>query len=157
MTAVTGELATREGVVAGTPAAPGRAPWSRRPRPAPGQERDGVSGASGAGPGLSVVIAVGLLLVAVADPGARFGAPGRALFWLGLALAFGATATRLAGGGPRAQRSACSWCSSWGWASTWSRCCTALGFTFHDEFLHWRTADDIATSGRLYGENPCSR
>ena len=49
VTAVTGELATREGVVAGTPAAPGRAPLVPTSPSAPGQERGGVSGASGAG------------------------------------------------------------------------------------------------------------
>jgi hypothetical protein len=28
-----------------------------------------------------------------------------------------------------------------------------LYFSFYDEFLHWRTADDIARSGHLFGEN----
>ena len=101
------------------------------------------------------MIAVGLLLVAVADPGARFGAP-----WAGPSSG-----------------------SAWPWPSAppppaWRAEApgrserlllvlllgmglylvkvlhSPLGFTFHDEFLHWRTADDIATSGRLYGGEP---
>ncbi|MCL4466870.1 MAG: hypothetical protein M1389_12740 [Chloroflexi bacterium] len=106
-------------------------------------------------PLLCVVDALGLLLLAIADTGARQGASFAVpLFWVGLLLLFVPTAARL----------------SWRTASRRERIglVVVLGlalhfvkilhspvnFTFVDEFQHWRTAEDILRSGHLFQPNP---
>jgi hypothetical protein len=106
-------------------------------------------------PALSVTVALGLLEVALADTAARRGlASAELLFWLGLLVIFVPVAWRLLA---RA-------------ATEWERIGLVAvlgvglylvkvlhspgGFTFVDEFIHWRTADTILTSHHLYHVNP---
>ncbi|MGH9064533.1 MAG: hypothetical protein ACRDZQ_03285 [Acidimicrobiales bacterium] len=106
-------------------------------------------------PALAVVVAAGLLMVAVADTGGRSSAGwALALFWAGLVVIFAPVAARLAS----AQ------------ASTAERIGLVVvlgvglylvkvlhepaGFTFHDELGFWRSTDSILRTGHLYHPNP---
>lgn len=106
-------------------------------------------------PEIAVAGAVGLLVVAVADTGARAGAPWASLaFWIGLLLQFGPVAGRLASARPsRSER--IGLVGLLGLQLYLIKVLhSPLAFTLHDEFSHWRTANDIARSGHLFSENP---
>ncbi len=106
-------------------------------------------------PALSLTSALGVSLEALADEAARVAVQGaELLFWFGLLVLFLPIAWRLLSPGP----------------TRWERISLLivlgialyfvkflqypLYFTYHDEFIHWRTAHDIAVSGRLFQENP---
>lgn len=105
-------------------------------------------------PMLTLTSALGMLSVAYMYTSARNGATGTEIFfWLGLLLIFVPAVVRLISSS----------------ASRFERislvCIVAicfylvkvignpLSFSPVDEFLHWRTADDIARTGHLFGEN----
>jgi uncharacterized membrane protein YhaH (DUF805 family) len=106
-------------------------------------------------PALSVIVSLGLLEVAIADTAARRGVgSAELLFWIGLLVIFVPVAWRLL------VREA----TEWERAGLVALLGVGLylvkvlhspaGFTFLDEFIHWRTADTILTSHHLYQANP---
>lgn len=117
-----------------------------------------VGGTWGWLPLLSLIGAVGLLLIALGFTGARLGTgwrlPPDPLFWVGLVLLFAPIAARLlATGTSRHER--IGLVVLFGMALYLVKMLRYPDtFTLHDEFLHWRTADDIIRSGTLFGENP---
>ncbi len=105
-------------------------------------------------PLLTVIHAVGVFIVAWAFTSSRDGGAGLdTVFYPGLLLIFTPTLLRLIS--PAASRA----------ERVSLLCMTGIGlyfvkvvssplyFSFFDEFLHWRTVDDIARSGHLFGEN----
>lgn len=106
-------------------------------------------------PVLSVVYGLALVLVAFGYSTARSGGELATLFyWLGLLGIFTPTAIRLAGtSASRHERIGLVVLA--GLALYMVKVLhSPLDFTFHDEFLHWRTASDIYLSKRLFLENP---
>lgn len=105
-------------------------------------------------PALSLLGAGGVLLIALAHSGARYDAPwAQPLYWLGLAALFTPLATRLIMPGV-ARREALGLVVFLGLAVYFVKLLQSpLGFTFFDEFLHWRTANDILATGHLFKEN----
>jgi hypothetical protein len=106
-------------------------------------------------PALTIVYALALLLVAAGYTAARGShdiAP--TLYWAGLLLIFVPTAARLCGvSATRQERIGLVIVA--GLALYMVKVLhSPLDFTFHDEFLHWRTAKDIFLSNRLFIENP---
>jgi hypothetical protein len=109
----------------------------------------------GLAPIVSLVGALGLVIVAMADNQASVrGFHFNALFWIGTLAIFLPHAARLV-------------VRNVGVPETIALIVTlTLGlyvvkillnptqFVLHDEFLHWRTADDILRTGRLFGDNP---
>lgn len=106
-------------------------------------------------PALSLVGALGLLLVALADTGARYSTTwAEPLFWMGLLVLFAPIAVRLASSeAARSERIGLVVALGLGLYLV-KILHSPLAFTQHDEFYHWRTANDIITHGRLFTENP---
>ena len=106
-------------------------------------------------PGLSLSMSVGLVVVALADTLARRALPpAEPAFWLGLLIIFAPVALRLVFAAPnRAERVALVTLLGMSLYIT-KILYSPLGFTGHDEFLHWRTLDDILLQGRLFTPNP---
>jgi hypothetical protein len=108
----------------------------------------------GALPAVSVVVAVGLLMVVTAYNGARVGAEwAETLYWGGLLVVFVPVAAHVMF--PSASRG----------ERIGSVCVLGVGlylvkllhsplfFTLHDEMVHWRTVNEIMRSGHLFREN----
>jgi hypothetical protein len=106
-------------------------------------------------PALSLLGACGLLLVALANNGARLGAAwSDVLFWAGLLLLFVPAAMRLiAPDAERPERLGLVALVGMGLYLV-KLLHSPLSFTFSDELQHWRTASDIIESGYLFAENP---
>lgn len=105
-------------------------------------------------PALSIVGAFGVLLVAIAHSIARYDSPwSQHMYWVANLVIFVPLATRLLMPGLR-RREAIA-CVLWLGASLYSVKLfqSPLGFSFFDEFLHWRTASDMLVTGRLFYEN----
>ncbi|MGH2368702.1 MAG: hypothetical protein ACRDI2_10940, partial [Chloroflexota bacterium] len=112
----------------------------------------------GALPVLCLVGALGLLLVALATNGARTEATwAGALFWAGLLVLFVPAAARLVS--PEATREERIGLVGMLGAGLYlvKVLHSPLYFTFYDELQHWRTADDLLRSGRLFEPNPLLR
>lgn len=105
-------------------------------------------------PDVAVVSSMGLLLVALADTAARSSTSwAEPLFWLGLLVVFAPIAARLASS------------ALVRWEAIGLIVLLAvelylvkilqspLTFTYHDEFMHWRTAYDIITTHHLFTTN----
>src|SRR4029079_9415965 len=103
----------------------------------------------------SVVGACGLLVMALANNGARAGlAAAGLLFWAGLLLLFVPIALRLlALDIARHERIGLVMLLGIGLYLV-KVLHSPLSFTFSDELQHWRTADDILHGGYLFAENP---
>ncbi|MFN8525917.1 MAG: hypothetical protein U0821_22685 [Chloroflexota bacterium] len=106
-------------------------------------------------PAISVIVSLGLALVAVADARARESVPdAELLFWLGVVTIFTPIAARLGwGGASRAE--------TFGIVAILALLLYAVKLlhspaelTFPDEFYHWRTTDDIVRSRSLFQPNP---
>lgn len=104
---------------------------------------------------ISLAAAVGLLVVAIADVSARRGASGaHVAFWLGLLVIVVPVAARLVSSRPtRAERL--------GLVIVFTVAlylCKVVydptAFSFSDEFVHWRSTEDILASGHLWHFNP---
>jgi len=106
-------------------------------------------------PALSLLSAFGLLLVALANNGARAGAAwSDVLFWAGLLLLFVPSAVRLiAPEAERPERIGLVLLLGMGLYLV-KLLHSPLSFTLSDELQHWRTAGDIIESGYLFAENP---
>lgn len=105
-------------------------------------------------PALSLTSAVGLVVAAVAFTGARSDQPwSTALFWASLLLIFVPAAFRLSLSSitrdERIGLVVVVGLALYGVKVLHS----PLHFTFHDEFLHWRTAQDILLSQHLFSDN----
>jgi hypothetical protein len=109
----------------------------------------------GLAPLLAIVACAGLVVAALAHRMSLLQFAGaQEVFWLGLLLAFVPIAVRVSWDGVSRRESV--------------TLVTMLGlvlylfkvlhspewFTFHDEFMHWRTADDIVRTGQLFSDNP---
>jgi hypothetical protein len=105
-------------------------------------------------PALSLLGASGVLLVALADTSARYDMSwAQPLYWLALVVLFTPLATRLIMRGVGRQETI-GLVVFLGLAIYFVKLLQSpLTFTFFDEFLHWRTADDILRSGHLFKEN----
>lgn len=106
-------------------------------------------------PFLSLSHAVALVLAAIAYTASRHNAEwGTPLFWFSLILIFAPAALRVAS--PSIKREErLGLVVVTGLALYMVKVLhSPINFTFHDEFLHWRTASDILLSGRLFAENP---
>lgn len=120
-------------------------------------DRSAEVAAGGAGwlPVLCFLAASGLLLVSVAYMAARQEAAwAPALFWAALLLIYLPVVARLlSNGASRGER--LGLVLMLGIAMYLVKVLrNPTGFGFHDELLHWSTADDIITSGHLFGESP---
>ncbi len=112
-------------------------------------------------PALSLTSALGILLLAFAYTGARMtplGGPAPwwpdPLFWCALLTLLTPIAVRLiATGASRLERVALVGMLGEGLYLV-KVLRSPLAFELHDEFLHYRTVDDILRSGRLFGYNP---
>ncbi len=106
-------------------------------------------------PSLAVYGACGLLLIAFSDSAARGGADwAEPLFWIGLLVMLLPTAVRLASSdASRGERLGLVVLFGFGLYLV-KVLQSPEQFTFHDEFLHWRTANDIALSHHLFSSNP---
>lgn len=105
-------------------------------------------------PLLSLVSACGALLVALAHSLARYDSPwAQPLYWTALTVLFTPVAARVFL--PRVSRQEGLGLVLWLALMVYlvKLLQSPLGFTFFDEFLHWRTANDILMSGRLFSEN----
>ena len=111
----------------------------------------------GALPALSVVAAAGLLICAIADTGARFGAGGSdALLWIGLLTIFVPIAVRLAMPALSRHERIGSVVLLVVALYLVKLAHSPVQFVFGDEFGHWRTAADIVATGHLFAANPLS-
>lgn len=125
--------------------------------PTPSATGEAAAAAEGWGwlPALGLTAAVGLLAVAEGYTGARRGAPwAEWAFWAGILLIFAPAAFRLLA--PQAaRRERIGILAILAVALYLVKVLhSPLSFTFYDELLHLRTADDIGVSGRLFRENP---
>jgi hypothetical protein len=106
-------------------------------------------------PLLTLVVSGGLLLVAFANTASRYAIPGaEGLFWVSLLLMYVPVTIRVAS--PSAtRREVIGLVMVLGLALYLVKILhSPFGFTFPDEFAHWRTADDILRHGRLLHPNP---
>ncbi len=106
-------------------------------------------------PVLSLLSGFGVLLLSVAYTGARVEQWWAAiLFWVALLLMFVPTTIRMTSVEPsRKERLALITMLGMGLYLV-KVLHSPIGFTFHDEFVHWRTALDINQTGHLFRENP---
>jgi hypothetical protein len=105
-------------------------------------------------PALGLIAAGALLLIAVADTGARASAEwAEPLFWFGLVALYAPIVARLAApDAARGERLALILMLGGGLYLV-KIMHSPLGVTHHDEFIHWRTTRDILDTGRLFPEN----
>ena len=106
-------------------------------------------------PRLSVMMALGLAVIASANTLARADAAfADVLWWIGLLVIIVPVAARTAYGSSSRTESI-SLVLMLGIAFYLVKVLhSPTGFTFHDEFTHWRTTTDIIGTGRLFTENP---
>ena len=106
-------------------------------------------------PEISVCCAIGVFVVALAYGGGRLSVTSaEALFWIGLLLLFLPVAIRLFSSKPtRRERIALLVLLSISLYLIYYLG-YPLYFSGYDEFIHWRTAQDIAVSGHLFQANP---
>ena len=109
----------------------------------------------GLAPALSLVAAVGLLLVSIGFQRAADDAGGgNDLFWAGSLIIFAPIAARLSMARV-SQRETVTLLMVLAVLLYLTKVLhSPFYFTFHDELIHWRTADDIVRTGRLFEVNP---
>lgn len=115
-------------------------------------------------PALSLTSALGVLLLALGFAGARLASLGALydtwtpwtapLFWSGLVVVFLPLAARLLMAAPF-RRERIGIVLLFGVGLFLAKLLQyPVAFAYHDEFLHWRTANDILQTGHLFGDNP---
>lgn len=113
----------------------------------------------GAIPQVALITSLGLLVIAVAYSSLRLGGPlpdsvAHVAFWIGLLTATFPVAARLIGtSAGRLERMGLILLAAEALYIV-KILRDPVAFTRHDELLHWRSAFDIATTGRLFGDNP---
>lgn len=106
-------------------------------------------------PGISVISALGLLAIALANTRARLELDGAVgLFWLGVLLIYVPIILRLISIEPQRLERVGLALLLGGSLYLVKLLHSPTAFTFGDEFSHWRTADDILQSGHLFAPNP---
>lgn len=107
-------------------------------------------------PPLSLIGALGLLIVAWANSAARFGwSQADLFFWGGLLVIYLPVAARFSLTSTLGRREALGLIALLGLLLYSAKILhSPLFFAQHDEFYHWRTATDILASGRLFQPNP---
>lgn len=114
-----------------------------------------VQNSLGWAPMLSLVMALSVVVVSVGDVAARHGVDNAYIFfWVGLVIAVAPVAVRIASPGVALAESVALVCLLGVSLYLFKVEHSPIAFTFHDEFLHLRTASDIFTSGRLFHGNP---
>lgn len=109
----------------------------------------------GAAPVLACVAAIGVLIVAFADNQATVsGWHPNALFWAGVLIVFLPHALRLMTRDVRQGEAIALVVTLTLGMYLVKVLHSPLAFSLHDELLHWRTADDIIQTGRLFADNP---
>ncbi len=105
-------------------------------------------------PVICLTSALALALIALADVGGRGSEPwGQTVFWIGALLLFVPVALRvLSASTPRHERIALVVLIALGMYLI-KVFQSPASFTYHDEFIHWQTLDDILRSGHLFHEN----
>jgi len=105
-------------------------------------------------PEVSLFSGLGLLLISWGNVRSRSGADGQLLFWTGLLLILFPTVWRLLQ--PQVDRKERALLLALLSLSLYlvKMLHSPLLFTFHDELVHWKTAQDIQISGRLFQPNP---
>lgn len=100
----------------------------------------------------------GLLLVGLADEQARIDGPmSLPLFWAGILLMMGPSTWRLVAPAP-SRNERISIVLILGLALYLVKVMASpIAFTLPDEFTHWRTLDDVLSSGHLFADNPLLR
>jgi hypothetical protein len=118
-------------------------------------EQAAYGGSWGMLPVLTVFIALGLVSVAVGHTLARQGEILAGwLFWTGLILIYAPIAARLATA-TASRKERIGLVAILGVALYLTKILhSPLSFTFHDEFVHWRTTGDIINTNHLFSENP---
>lgn len=103
---------------------------------------------------MSVVAALGVLLLAVAHSGARYDTSwAQPLYWAALVVLVAPLSWRMMLPGV-SRRETIGLVVFMGLAVFFAKMLhSPIRFTFFDEFLHWRTANDILKSGHLFKEN----
>jgi len=97
----------------------------------------------------------GLLLISIADGAARSGqAWAEPLFWLGLLAIFVPITGRLLLPGPARLERIGLIAALGAFLYLVKVFHSPIGFTFHDEFVHWRNVQNAITSGHLFERNP---
>ena len=106
-------------------------------------------------PALGALATVSMLLVAVGDSVARLGIRAAEIpFWVGLVILYAPITVRLSMAG-LTRRETISLIVILGLGLYVVKLLhSPNGFSLFDEFLHWRTTDDIIRSNHLYYENP---
>lgn len=103
---------------------------------------------------LVMVAALAVFLIACVDAAARRGATGiDNFFWLGILLIFVPPVVRLVSPAPSRFERISILCVITVCFSLITIMFYPLYFSGHDEYLHWRTVDDIARSGHLFSIN----
>jgi hypothetical protein len=106
-------------------------------------------------PMLSVIGALGLMVLALANTFARFELGGaQPLFWIGLLIIFAPAMLRLLASDVTRRESIGLICLLGIELYLVKVMHSPIGFTFLDEFVHWRTAIDIMRSEHLFRDNP---
>jgi hypothetical protein len=109
-------------------------------------------------PALLASTGAGLLLAGLADEQARIDAPiSLPLFWAGILLMVGPSTWRLVAPAP-SRNERISIVLILGLALYLVKVMASpIAFSLPDEFSHWRTLDDILSSGHLFADNPLLR
>ncbi len=111
--------------------------------------------ALGWSPVLALLVALGVLVASFGDLISRQGsASGEVFFWAGLVIAVLPIAARVAWPGVSFAESLALVASLAVGLYLFKLGHSPTGFTFHDEFLHWRTAYDLQSTGREFTPNP---
>jgi hypothetical protein len=100
-------------------------------------------------------VLVGLTLVLVADAAARTGVSwAEWLFWIGLLVLLVPIAARIVSESPSDDERLALVAILAVALYVVKFLHSPLGFTLHDEFIHWRTAQDLLATGQLFHPNP---
>jgi hypothetical protein len=104
---------------------------------------------------LALAVGLGLLAVAVADTIARDGSRwAEPLFWAGMLVAWVPPVVRLLGGQARRSERIALLVLLGMALYVVKILYSPRYFSGHDEFLHWRTAEDISRTGKVFNANP---
>ena len=109
----------------------------------------------GLAPTLTLVAAMGLLLVSIGfQRAAENAGGGNELFWAGSLIMFAPIAARLSMARVSRRETIALLVVLAVFLYLTKVLHSPFYFTFHDEFIHWRTTDDIVRTGRLFEVNP---